>query len=213
MSGAREEVLAAIRRVVQISSSPREAEYAAISREYPVCGSLDECARLNLLERRLSDYNAAVYRCAESETTDAIARALRARNKKSLMIPRGLPRKWLPEGFLFTADDGFSYEELDGSEGVLTGCALAIAQTGTIVLRHSGPEGRRALTLIPDYLLCIVRAARVVETVVEGMRAIAGFGSDPVTTISGPSATSDIEMTRVKGVHGPRTLDVILAGG
>jgi L-lactate dehydrogenase complex protein LldG len=212
MSSAREEMLAAIRGVVPISSSSREAEYAAIPRDYPVFGSLDQSARLNLLEERLLDYSAAVYRCLEAEITDAIARALRARNKKSLMIPRGLPRKWLPEGFLFTADDGFSYEELDDSEGILTGCALAIARTGTIVLRHSEPEGRRALTLIPDYLLCVVHTVQVLETVTEGMRAIAGFGPDPVTTISGPSATSDIEMTRVKGVHGPRTLDVILAG-
>lgn len=212
MSSARDEMLAAIRRVVPIPSSSREAEYAAIPREYLVSGLLCESARLNLLEQRLLDYNAAVYRCPEEETAEAIARALSARNKKSLIIPRGLPRKWLPEGFLFTADDAFSYEELDGSEGVLTGCALVIARTGTIVLRHSEPEGRRALTLIPDYLLCVVRTSQVVETVAEGMRAIASFGPDPVTTISGPSATADIEMTRVKGVHGPRTLDVILAG-
>ena len=82
--------------------------------------------------------------------------------------------------------------------------------TGTIVLRHSPDEGRRALTLIPDYHLCVVFANQVLETVSQGIREMANFGSAPLTTISGPSATSDIEMTRIKGVHGPRTLDVIL---
>ncbi|MGH9640048.1 MAG: LutC/YkgG family protein [Bryobacteraceae bacterium] len=211
MSGARDEILAAIRRVVPISSCSREADYAAIPRDYPASGSLDQAALLDLLEERLSDYNTAVYRCLETGIAETVARALSARGKKSLVIPRGLPRKWLPEGFQFTTDDGLNYEELDRSEGVLTGSALAIARTGTIVLRHSEPEGRRALTLIPDYHLCVADASRIVETVPEGMRAIAGLGPDPVTTVSGPSATADIEMIRVKGVHGPRTLDVILA--
>ena len=92
---------------------------------------------------------------------------------------------------------------------MLTTCALAIAISGTIVLRHSPTEGRRALTLISDYHLCIVESSQVVETVPEGIRALAS-PTEPITTISGPSATADIEMTRIKGVHGPRTLDVIL---
>lgn len=210
MSTAREEILAAIRRALPEAPSARQAEYAAISRSYPISGPLGEAARLNLFAERLLDYNATVYRCGQDEIPVSIARALSARGGKGLVIPRGFPRKWLPEGFLFTLDDNLSYEELDRSGGALTGCALAIAQTGTIVLRHSEADGRRALTLIPDYHVCVVRAGQVVETVVEGMRAIAQFGPDPVTTISGPSATADIEMTRVKGVHGPRTLDVIL---
>jgi L-lactate dehydrogenase complex protein LldG len=93
---------------------------------------------------------------------------------------------------------------------VITGCALAIAETGTIVLRHSPEDGGRALTLLPDYHLCIVRSSQVVASVPDGIRLAAEFATSPITTISGPSATSDIEMTRVKGVHGPRVLDVIV---
>jgi L-lactate dehydrogenase complex protein LldG len=93
---------------------------------------------------------------------------------------------------------------------VLTDCALAIAMTGTIVLRHSAGEARRALSLIPDYHLCVVFAGQVVETVPEGVMQMKAFAHLPITTIAGPSATADIEMIRVQGVHGPRTLDVIL---
>jgi L-lactate dehydrogenase complex protein LldG len=114
-----------------------------------------------------------------------------------------------PAALKFLRDSKLSYEQLDRSEGVLTTCAVAIALTGTIILRHTR-DGRRALTLIPDYHLCIVRAAQVVETVSEGIRAIEAPASGPLTAVSGPSATADIEMTRIKGVHGPRKLGVIL---
>jgi L-lactate dehydrogenase complex protein LldG len=114
-----------------------------------------------------------------------------------------------PAALKFFRDSKLSHNELDRNEGILTTCAAAIALTGTIILRHSR-DGRRALTLIPDYHLCIVRAAQVVETVSEGIRAIETPGSGPLTAVSGPSATADIEMTRIKGVHGPRRLAVIL---
>jgi len=116
----------------------------------------------------------------------------------------------LPDGFTFITDHDTSYAEIDRCDGTITGCALAIALTGTIVLRHTRKEGRRALTLIPDYHLCIVHASQVVETVPEGTRKMLEFAAVPITMISGPSATSDIEMMRIKGVHGPRYLDVIL---
>ncbi len=127
-----------------------------------------------------------------------------------MLVPSGFPAKWLPAEFEFIRDGGLTNQGINDVESVLTGCALAIASTGTIILRHSSEEGRRALTLIPDYHLCIVFEDQVVETVPEGIRAMSAFGSAPITTISGPSATSDIEMTRIKGVHGPRTLDVLL---
>ncbi|HKQ88110.1 MAG TPA: LUD domain-containing protein [Candidatus Acidoferrales bacterium] len=111
--------------------------------------------------------------------------------------------------FSFIRDENLSYADLDRAEGVLTTCAVAIALTGTIILRH-GRSGRRAMTLIPDYHLCIVRASQVVETVPEAIRELESPTRSPITTISGPSATSDIEMTRIKGVHGPRRLAVIL---
>ena len=107
-------------------------------------------------------------------------------------------------------DQDLSYDALDRSEGVLTGCSVAIASTGTIVLRHGAGEGRRALTLVPDYHVCVVFRDQVLQTVPEAMRQLAALRPALVTTISGPSATADIEMTRIRGVHGPRTLDVVL---
>lgn len=167
-------------------------------------------ARLDLFVDRLHDYDAIVYRNNELRIRETIAGVMTQRGKSGLLIPAGLPAEWLPAGFSFVSDSGLSYSDIDASQGVLTGCALAIAMTGTIVLRHSAGEGRRALTLIPDYHLCVVFANQVVETVSQGIREMANFAGVPLTTISGPSATSDIEMTRIKGVHGPRTLDVIL---
>jgi L-lactate dehydrogenase complex protein LldG len=116
----------------------------------------------------------------------------------------------LPASVEFTRDDNLPYRTLDESEGAITDCVLAIAVTGTLVLRHSLDGGRRALSLVPDYLLVIVRAEQVVETVPEAIRALNVYSTDALTTISGPSATADIEMIRIKGVHGPRTLEVIL---
>jgi L-lactate dehydrogenase complex protein LldG len=213
MSTAREKILARIQHALPKSGSDIEADYAGIQREYPSSGTLDLTDKLALLEERLRDYNTAVVRSTTAELPQTIAAILRTHNKQTLVIPAGLPRHWLPEQISFTIDEGLTYEQLNQSEGVLTTCTLAIARTGTIVLRHSEREGRRALTLIPDYHLCIVFADQIVETVVEGIRAIGQFATSPLTTISGPSATSDIEMTRIKGVHGPRVLEVILVTG
>jgi L-lactate dehydrogenase complex protein LldG len=135
---------------------------------------------------------------------------MRERGKQTLLLAPGFPEEWLPASHSFVRDNGLSYVEIDRSEGVLTACALAVALSGTIVLRHSSAEGRRALSLIPDYHLCLVFEDQIVETVPEALRVMDSFATVPVTTISGPSATSDIEMTRIKGVHGPRVLDVIL---
>lgn len=217
MSSAKEEMLARLRKALADAGhrmpEDRAREYEALPRLYRQIGEMELPVRLALLEERLHDYNAVVYRCAEAQIPETIAQALTSRGKRGLVIPPGLPAAWLPPGFEFRRDDGLSYDELDRSEGVLTGCAAAIAFTGTIVLRHGPGEPRRALTLIPDYHLCVVKAEQVVETVPEGMHRVNESRTSPLTTISGPSATSDIEMTRVKGVHGPRTLDVVLVGG
>ncbi|MGD0498220.1 MAG: LUD domain-containing protein [Bryobacteraceae bacterium] len=210
MSAAREEILDRIRRAVGARPADRMADYAAVPREYRQCGSLDPAACLDLLADRLRDYEAGVYRCARADLPAMIAQAATARGKHRLLIPAGLPREWLPETLEFIADRPHDYAELDASEGALTACAAAIATTGSIVLGHSPTEGRRALTLVPDYHLCVVFAGQVVETVPEAMRRMHEAGARLITTIAGPSATADIEMTRVKGVHGPRTLDAIL---
>lgn len=210
MSAAKQEILARIRTAAGPPPTPRGDDYADIPRHYVQAGTLDLAARLHLFIDRLQDYGAAVYPCAEHAIAAAVAYALTKRGKSNILIPRDLQRAWLPDEFIFLSE-GADYLEIDASEGVLTDCALAIASTGTIVLRHGPGEARRALSLIPDYHLCIIHANQVVETVPEGIRLMRPFAQLPITTISGPSATSDIEMTRVKGVHGPRTLDVVLA--
>jgi L-lactate dehydrogenase complex protein LldG len=136
-----------------------------------------------------------------------------ARAIHRIVVPAGLPEalgESLPGGIEFTLDRGLTPNELDRFEGVVTASTVAIAETGTIVLQNVPGQGRRAPTLIPDYHLCVVRAADVVETVPEAMSRLAPTATLATTFISGPSATADIEMTRVKGVHGPRFLDVIL---
>ncbi|HMF79695.1 MAG TPA: LUD domain-containing protein [Bryobacteraceae bacterium] len=210
MNNAKNDILNRI-RATGGSTPLREIEYEAIARNYRRTSSLDASECLELFVELLQDYGATVYRCGERNIPDAVAQALMARGKTSALIARDLPRAWLPDGFQFLRETQ-NYAEFDASEGVLTDCALAIASTGTIVLRHGAGEARRALSLIPDYHLCVVFAAQVFGTVPEGLNQMRTFGNVPMTTISGPSATADIEMTRIKGVHGPRTFDIILVG-
>jgi L-lactate dehydrogenase complex protein LldG len=198
---AKSEILKNVRRAIgEPSSSP------PIRRSYIQEAPVD----LAQFASRLEDYNAGVYHCSAGELPAVIAQAMAARGKQSLAIPPEFPSDWLPPGIGFVRDRDLTYEELDASEGALTACTAAISFTGTIILSHSAHEGRRALTLIPDYHLCIVREDQVVQTVPEGIRKLRDLRTRPITTISGPSATADIEMTRIKGVHGPRTLDVVL---
>ncbi len=208
MSSAKDEILSKIRDAV--SNSPGAPDHPNLPRHYRQSGTLDRNVLLKLFEDRLRDYNAGVYRCCPQDLRHAIEDVMNTRGKCSLLVPPGFPDDSLPDSMAFLRRDGPSYEELDHAEGVLTGSVLAIAMTGTIVLRHTEADGRRALTLLPDYHLCIVDSNQIVETVVEGIRAMASFPRLPLTTISGPSATSDIEMIRIAGVHGPRILDVIV---
>jgi L-lactate dehydrogenase complex protein LldG len=223
---ARDEILSRIQR--SFPAEPRNStdDHAAIPRTYVQSPALDPEARLELFEERLRDYGTEVYRCAPAQLRETIAQAMNAAGITNLLVADNVAPEWLPsashdeesrqaapEGnpaaLSFLRDRDLSYDDLDRSQGILTTCAVAIALTGTIILRHSR-DGRRALTLIPDYHLCIVRASQVVETVPEGIRAIDSPASSPLTLVSGPSATGDIEMTRIKGVHGPRRLAVIL---
>ncbi|MGO9230257.1 MAG: LutC/YkgG family protein [Bryobacteraceae bacterium] len=206
---AKQEILGRIRKAVG-GPGNRAADYAAIPREYRSEGGMAPEARAELFAARLYDYGTSVYRCTTAQIADAVAQALSARRRTGIVVSHGVPASWLPDNFEFVEDDGLSYSTLDESNGVLTGCEIAVAFTGTIILRHGPGQPRRAVTLVPDYHLCVVRAQQVVETLPEAIRRMAEFRTAPLTTISGPSATSDIEMTRVKGVHGPRTLDVVL---
>jgi L-lactate dehydrogenase complex protein LldG len=199
VSSGREEVLGRIRRALADRPAPTE-----VPRAYRREGDLDETARLDLLVDRLVDYKAAVRRCAPDQLAGALADALSARGAARIVVPPGLP--WELPGAV--PDDGLSPADLDRLDGVVTACAVAVAETGTIVLDSSPDQGRRVITLVPDYHLCVVRADQVVQTVPE---AVARLDPDrPLTWISGPSATSDIELKRVEGVHGPRTLEVVL---
>jgi L-lactate dehydrogenase complex protein LldG len=210
MSNARSDVLGRIRSAIGRHPRTREDDYASVPRAYRQTASLSREECLQLFEDRLRHYDAGVYRCALQDLPATIATAVRRRNKRRIVIPAELSRDVLPTDVEFVPDTGLSPADLDRVDGVLTGCTVAIAITGTIVLRHASAEGRRAITLVPDYHLCVVDSDHVVETVPEAFRRIAALQPRLLTTISGPSATADIEMTRIKGVHGPRTLDVIL---
>jgi L-lactate dehydrogenase complex protein LldG len=207
---AKEDVLGRVRSALADRKSERESDYAYIPRQYNTTSTLSEQDVMELFMERLQDYGAGVYECSEPYVSGAIGAALTDRQLRRLVTGRDFRGGWIPAGFDFYSDNDFDYYQLDGFEGVVTSCALAIAETGTIVLRHAEEEPRRAVSLIPDYHLCVVFAEQVVQTVPEAVRIMATMGNLPLTTISGPSATSDIEMTRIKGVHGPRSLDVIL---
>jgi L-lactate dehydrogenase complex protein LldG len=210
VSRSRDQVLGRIRRATGSYGATREQDYAAIPRLYRRAGTLDEDGRLALFQSRLEDYGCGCVRCAQDQLPDAIGQVLTSRARQRLVVPEGVPGAWLPGGFEWVRDTGLSYGALDEIDGAVTGCTSAISQTGSIVLCHDPAEGRRVITLIPDYHLCVVFAHQVMETVSESLRQPAVAASALVTTISGPSATADIEMTRIKGVHGPRTLDVVL---
>jgi L-lactate dehydrogenase complex protein LldG len=189
------------------------AEYAAIPRTYTRSGTGDGRAMLELLEDRLREYDAGVYRTDPSSISRVVAEILMARGKTSLAIPAALPTEWLPQGFAFADATGMDAHELDKTEGILTGCTVAIAETGSIVLQNAAAQGARILSLVPDYHLCVVFANQIVATVPEAFDRLEDTSTLPTTFISGPSATADIEMTRIKGVHGPRFLDVLLVEG
>jgi L-lactate dehydrogenase complex protein LldG len=207
---AREAILEKVTQAVGDHSASCDGEYSAIVRNYRHQGRAATGDILDLLADRLHDYDAGVYRCTRDEIAPTVARAMESRKKSGLLRPEHVPQEWLPSSHRFPVADGLSYAEIDIADGVITGCVTAIAFTGTIILKHSEADGRRALTLIPDYHLCVVFADQVVETVPEGFARLKGIETMPITTVSGPSATADIEMVRVKGVHGPRFLDVIL---
>ncbi len=213
---ARSDVLARIRAATGDSKAiSREAisqEWCSLPRLYHRAAGRSREGILDLLEDRLRDYDAHVERVDRADLQRAIAARLLLHGPPRMIVPRGVPPDLLEQGS-FTEDAGFSSEELDGYAGVMTLVSVAIALTGTLVVQHVPGQGRRATTLIPDYHLCLVSTDRVVETVPEAMDWLAATATLATTFISGPSATADIEMTRIKGVHGPRVLDVLLVNG
>jgi L-lactate dehydrogenase complex protein LldG len=211
-AAARAEILRRIRAAKGTTSEAPVVErgWSSIERSYRREATHERENILELFEDRLRDYDAHVVRVRPSEVRASVAAMLAERGKKRIVIPAGLPQEWLPDGFSFVVDEGASSAELDGFDGVVTGATVAIAETGSIVLQKAPGQGRRAITLVPDYQLCLVKVEDVVETVPEAMDRLSATAHLPTTFFSGPSATADIEMTRIKGVHGPRFLDVIL---
>jgi L-lactate dehydrogenase complex protein LldG len=209
VSTARETILARVR-----SATAGTPELPSVPRAYRRAGELTPAERLERLRERIGDYRAEVHVVAERDVQATVAAALRARNASRVGIPAGLPPEWHPDGVELVVDSGLSPAELDALDGVVTGCTLAIAETGTLILASGPAEGRRALTLVPDLHICVVREDQVVELVPEafdGLSDLVGSERRPLTFVSGPSATSDIELSRVEGVHGPRTLIAVIA--
>ena len=214
---AREEILARIRAALAGGGPPGPGPDAGGSRpgpgtSYRTRSDPEPGPRLDLLAERLADYRALVRRASPAGLGAAVSAALADRGARRVVVPPGLDlgQAALPGGIEIVTDNDLSAAELDAFDGVITGAAVAIAETGTIVLDGSPGQGRRAVTLVPDYHLCIVSADQVVEIVPEAVARLAERADRPLTWISGPSATSDIELKRVEGVHGPRTLEVIL---
>jgi L-lactate dehydrogenase complex protein LldG len=215
---ARETILWRIRHATRDVPKGERPEGVQVRREYRV---EDDATREEIVARfaeRTAEYDAKVHRVAHDELPGMIQEALRQRGVKRLVIPPYLPKGWIPEGVETLRDAAHSRlteQELDESDGVLTGCAFGIAQTGTIVLDAGRAQGRRALTLLPDYHLCVVREEQIVGLVPEAFARLeetVKTQGRAITFISGPSATSDIELNRVEGVHGPRTLEVLISG-
>ena len=216
-SAAREEILTRIRAANQAAGRDADAEYAALPRRYlrrHHDAAVHDIAAL--FAERAADYRAVVERAPESGLAAAVARVLAERVAAvpgPVLVPDGLPADWLAAlaaGIPLARDEPpLPPAELDQAAGVVTGCAVAVAETGTIILDHGPGQGRRALTLVPDFHLVIVREEQVAADLADAFARL--DPARPHTLISGPSATSDIELIRVEGVHGPRTLHVLLA--
>ncbi|MFF1477451.1 lactate utilization protein C [Streptomyces sp. NPDC058301] len=207
---SRDRILARVRTAV---ADAREAP--EVTRDYLRAHTPDDpAAVLDLLHENLAEYRALVHRTDAEGLPALLARLLAERGSSTVLVPAGLPPEWLGATDAVRVQDRSesTAAELDAVDSVVTGCALAIAETGTIVLDGGPDQGRRRITLVPDHHICVVRAPeQVVASVPQAMARL--DPTRPLTWISGPSATSDIELDRVEGVHGPRTLEVVLVSG
>jgi L-lactate dehydrogenase complex protein LldG len=214
VSDARSEILARVRKALADVPLDEEAEDVAVTRDYRLAE--ERSGRAEIVQRfceMTADYEARVHRTTASELASSLARLCHEGGLRRVVVPPELPREWHPDGVDLVNDHDLGLSELDAMDGVISGCAVAIAQTGTIVLDGGPRSGRRVITLMPDHHLCVVESDQIVGLVPE---ALARVGEAvrarraPVTLVSGPSATSDIELDRVEGVHGPRKLHVVV---
>ncbi|MFI7004980.1 lactate utilization protein C [Streptomyces sp. NPDC050145] len=212
---SRDVILGRVRRALGGPVEPPSSYGTDVDRSYlREHGGRSVEETVELLAENLADYRAIVHRCDGAELPLLIMRLLAARGPDSVLVPPGLPPEWMSAADPPRVHDRAvsTPAELDRVESVVTGCAVAIAETGTIVLDGSPDQGRRRITLIPDHHICVVRVPdQVVSSVPQALERL--DPARPLTWISGPSATSDIELDRVEGVHGPRTLEVVLVSG
>jgi L-lactate dehydrogenase complex protein LldG len=209
VSDAKTELLARVRDALGEGAPP-----PPVPRGYRGAGVFDGGDAVERFCERVRDYGAGLQRLSDADLEAGLAERCGALGVERLAVPTETP--WSVAGVELVPDDPpLAARTLDSLGAALTGCALAIAETGTIVLDGAGVSGRRALTLVPDLHLCVVRADQVVPAVPDAIAAMAPAAREgrPVTFVSGPSATADIELNRVQGVHGPRRLDVFLVGG
>lgn len=216
MSKAKQAILDNIRQALNEVPEQEQPEDVSVPRSYRQRGTRDQTEIVDLFAERVSEYRATVHRVNSDALTDRIAASCVREKVEKLVVPAGFPGEWLPGGLTYLQDEQaspLSHQQLDQSDGVITTCALGVAETGTVILDSGPGQGRRVLTLLPDYHLCIVRESQIVELVPEGFAHLEVQIKEegpPVTFISGPSATSDIELSRVEGVHGPRRLEVLI---
>ncbi|UUN26313.1 lactate utilization protein C [Streptomyces sp. FIT100] len=212
---SRDIVLGRVRRALADVPRDERPQDVPVARDYlRVHGGRTPAETADLLAENLADYRALVHRSDAAGLPPLIARLLAEHGSESVLVPAGLPPEWLaaadPVRFPDRAES--TPHELDAIDSVVTGCAVAIAETGTLVLDGGAAQGRRRITLVPDHHICVVHVPdQVVDSVPQGLERL--DPARPLTWISGPSATSDIELDRVEGVHGPRTLEVILVEG
>ncbi|MFJ9905504.1 lactate utilization protein C [Streptomyces sp. NPDC101152] len=209
---SRDRILGRVRRALADVGQDETPYGEAVARDYlREHGERGVEQTVDLLAENLADYRAIVHRTDQEELPYLIMRLLAQRGSQSVLVPPGLPPEWMSAADPTRVQDRAvsTPHELDKVESVVTGCALAVAETGTIVLDGSPDQGRRRITLIPDHHICVVRVPeQVVSSVPQALERL--DAARPLTWISGPSATSDIELDRVEGVHGPRTLEVVL---
>jgi L-lactate dehydrogenase complex protein LldG len=216
VSTARDEILGRIRSSLADVPAAEGPADVPVAREYVRHGELAGEALIARFEDRLRDYDARVRRVAPGEVAAAVAAACAEMQCRSVVVPAGLRPDWRPSGIRVVEDDGLTAHQLDEIDAAVTGCASAIAETGTLILDGRGDSGRRLVTLVPDHHVCIVTADQIHAIVPEAVAALGPAIREqrvPITLVSGPSASSDIELSRVEGVHGPRHLMVVIVGG
>jgi L-lactate dehydrogenase complex protein LldG len=212
MSDAKHVMLERIRNAIRDVPVTERSEDVFVSRTYR--SSTGNTNLLELTAERIAEYRARVEIVTADQLVSGIQASLERQGIKCLIVPHDLPEDWKPKGveLLEESTVQFGHSDLERADGVLTGCTLAIAETGTLVLDHARGQGRRALTLIPDFHLCVLLESQIVDNLPAAMKKLEPsiLAGRPLTFISGPSATSDIELSRVEGVHGPRTLEVLI---